>query len=353
MSWPQTTYEHRPAHTADLSRGAGGLTLRRMGQGGGQDLAAAPAGLVMSAGGLVGLVAQGGHELLASYYAGAVLICGDYGMEYFSCDPTGSDNYAAIVNDFAARYPDVNITALLVPKCCAYETPADRDSVHDSIAGFISATYGKMDGRVKKADAMGLMDAHAGEYMFYRTDHHWTSLGAYYASAAYCAANGITPLALESYESTVRTGVTGTLYMYGRNDANLKRNPDYTVCRYPQTGYSLRCYNGGWYNAPAVNGSYRDYASVFISGDNPLTVIRTDKDTGRTLLIFKESYGNAFVPYMIDYYDRVIVADIRESGRMPTTAELMRTYGVTDVLFINNVQAAMSLQDSLRTTALS
>ena len=53
---------------------------------------------------------------------------------------------------------------------------------------------------------------------------------------------------------------------------------------------------------------------------------------------------------MIDYYDRVIVADIRESGRMPTTAELMRTYGVTDVLFINNVQAAMSLQDSLRTT---
>lgn len=189
--------------------------------------------------------------------------------------------------------------------------------------------------------------------MFYRTDHHWTSLGAYYASQAYCDANGIEAKPLDSYETTVRTGVTGTLYMYSNHDGNLQRNLDYTVCHYPQTGYTMRCYYGGWYNAVAVNGAYRDYASVFINGDNPLTVIRTDNHNGKTLMIFKESYGNAFAPYMIDYYEQVIVVDLRQSGNMPTTSELISTYGVTDVLFINNVQAAVSLQSDLRTTALS
>ena len=294
------------------------------------------------------------HNDIASYYNGAVLICGDYGIEYFSPGASGSDGWAGIVNDFAGRYPQLNTTALLVPKCCAYEAPADQADVHDDIAQFISATYGMLSPSVKCADAMGIMDQHAGEYLFYRTDHHWTSLGAYYASQAYCAANGMDALPLNSYETTIRSGVTGTLYMYGNYDANLQRNLDYTVCHYPQTGYSMQCISNGWsYNGITVNGEYRDYASVFINGDNPLTVIRTDNHNGRTLMIFKESYGNAFAPYMIDYYEQVIVVDIRQSGNMPITSELISTYGVTDVLFINNVQAAVSLQDSLRITALS
>ena len=293
------------------------------------------------------------HNDISSYYNSAVLICGDYGMEYFSCNTSGSDGWAGIVNDFAAKHPSLNVTALLVPKCCAYEAPSDQDNVHDSTQKFISATYGMLSSSVKKADAIGIMDQHAGEYMFYRTDHHWTSLGAYYASQAYCDANGIEAKPLDSYETTVRTGVTGTLYMYSNHDGNLQRNLDYTVCHYPQTGYTMRCYYGGWYNAVAVNGAYRDYASIFINGDNPLTVIRTDNHNGKTLMIFKESYGNAFAPYMIDYYEQVIVVDLRQSGNMPTTSELISTYGVTDVLFINNVQAAVSLQSDLRTTALS
>jgi len=308
-----------------------------------------------STAGLVAETTPNGHynNDISSYYNGAVLVCGDYGIEYFSPSAGGSDGWAGIVNAFAAAYPQLNTTALLVPKCCAYESPFDQADVHDDIRKFISATYDMLSPSVKRADAMSIMDQHAGEYMFYRTDHHWTSLGAYYASAAYCAANDIEALPLDSYETTVRTGVTGTLYMYSNYDGNLQRNPDYTVCHYPQTGYTMQCFSGGWStNGIAVNGENRDYATVFINGDNPLTVIKTDNHNGKTLMIFKESYGNAFVPYMIDYYENVVVVDIRYSGSMPTTSELISTYGVTDALFINNAQAAVSLQDSLRITAL-
>ena len=309
----------------------------------------------VDASGVVPETQNSGHYTndIAAYYANAVLVCGDYGVEYFTPDPTGSSGYAAIVNDFAACYPQVNVTALIVPKCCAFETPSGYEDAGSSIQRYIDSTYGMMDSRIKTADSFSIMAEHAGEYMFYRTDHHWTSLGAYYASVAYCEANGITPRPLDSYESVIRGDVTGTLYMYSGNDGNLKRHPDYTVCRFPAVGYSMQCYNDstGWYNGIAVNGSYRDYAYAFINGDNALSVITSDLKNGRTLLVFKESYGNAFVPYMIDYYQRVVVVDIREGGE--STAALMDRYDVTDVLFINNAQAASSFQSTLRTKALS
>ena len=288
---------------------------------------------------------------LAAYYAGSVLICGDYGVEYFTPDPTGSSGYAAVVNDFAAKYPQLNVTAMIVPKCCAFESPKDYDDAGASIKSFIQSTYAMMDPSVKTADAYGAMEPHAGEYLFYRTDHHWTSLGAYYASVAYCQANDIAPHRLDEYETVYRGGVTGTLYMYGNHDGNLQRNLDYTACHFPLTGYTMQCYNGGWYNGIAINGEYHDYASVFINGDNPLTVINTDNENGKTLMIFKESYGNAFVPYMIDYYQRIVVVDIRPETDSVET--LIARYGVTDALFINNAQAAVGFQDMIRGKCMS
>ena len=303
--------------------------------------------------GIIAETVSGGHynNDLDAYYANAVLVCGDYGVEYFTPDPTGSSGYASIVNDFAAKYPDLNVTALIVPKCCAFESPNGYEDAGESIKSYINSTYAMMDSRVKTADAYGVMEPHAGEYMFYRTDHHWTSLGAYYASVAYCEANGIEPLSLDDYDTVIRGGVTGTLYMYSGHDSNLQRNLDYTVCRFPTTGYTMLCNNGGWYNGIAVNGEYRDYASVFINGDNPLTIIETDNQNGKTLMVFKESYGNAFVPYMIDYYQRIVVVDIREET--DSVATLIDRCDVTDVLFINNAQAAVGFQDIIRSKAMS
>ena len=292
------------------------------------------------------------HNNIAAYYANAVLVCGDYGVEYFDPDPTGSSAYAETVNKFAAKYPDIHVTCLLTPKCCAYHSPADYDDPHDNIASFIKSTYGMMDSSVTTVDCMGLMDQHAGEYMFYRTDHHWTSLGAYYASAAYCQANGLTPWTLDSYDTVVRTGYTGSLYMYGNHPAELTANPDYSVARFPHVGYSMVYYRDGvQYNGQAVNGGVSDYAGMFLCGDQPLTVITTDNKNGKTLLVFKESYGNAFVPYMIDYYERIVVVDIRED--VGSVSGIISQYGVTDTLIINNCQAATSLRSNLESRALS
>lgn len=287
-----------------------------------------------------------------AYYSGVILICGDYALEYFLPGEGGSSSYAEIVNDFAAKYPNINTSCMLVPKSCTFNSPAGYTDPYERTEQFITATYDMMDDGIKTADCLGVMADHAGEYMFYRTDHHWTSLGAYYGSVAYCNANGIEPYALDTYETVVKTDFMGTLYGWAGSPSCLKASPDYTVGHFPHTGYSMTYKNGGdWYNGSAINASSKSYAGMFICGDQPLTVFTTENKNGKTLLIFKESYGNGFVPYMIDYYEQIVVVDIRKDTA--SVASIIEQYNVTDALIINNCQAAISLQNELRTKVMS
>lgn len=297
---------------------------------------------------------ESGHynNNINAYYSGAVLVCGDYALEYFLPSEDGNAAWASTVNKFAEKYPQINVTALLVPKSCTFNSPEGYTDPYERTKAHIDATYAMLNDGIKTADCLGIMTEHSDEYLFYRTDHHWTSLGAYYASVAYCNANAIIPYALDSYETVIKTEFLGTLYNFADGPASLKENLDYTVGRYPHVGYSMIAGNSGaWYNSSAINYNYKSYAGMFIGGDNPLTVITTANKNGKTLMIFKESYGNAFVPYMIDYYEQIVVVDIRESTK--SVSALIDEYGVTDALIINNCQAAVSLQPQLNSKALS
>lgn len=297
---------------------------------------------------------EAGHynNTIDAYYNGAVLVCGDYGLEYFLPSAEGNAPWANTVNKFAEKYPQLNVTALLVPKSCVFNFPAGYTDPYERTEAHISATYGMLNEGIRTGDVLGIMTEHSDEYMFYRTDHHWTSLGAYYASVAYCNANDIVPYELDTYETVYRTGFVGTFYNFTGGDSNFKTKPDYSVARYPHIGYSMIAGNhGAWYNTTALNYNYNNYAGMYISGDNPLTVITTENKNGKVLMIFKESYGNAFVPYMIDYYEKIVVVDIRKESK--GVGALIEEYGVTDALIINNYQAAISLQPELHSKAMS
>ncbi len=286
------------------------------------------------------------HNTVDAYYSGAVLVCGDYALEYFRMGSTGSASWANAVNAFASRFPALNVSAMIVPKSCAYNAPAGLENRADDQHAFIDATYALLDDPIVAVDAMTVMDQHSGEYLFYRTDHHWTSLGAYYASYAYCRANGLVPRQLSSYETVVRTGCVGSLYSFcAAPQYLLTTNPDYTVYHLPAAECTMTI---GGYEYPLMNTETKYYSSGFLYGDNPLSIITTDNSTGRNLIIFKESYGNCYVPYMADYYDTVVVCDIRSfSGSL---SSLIEQYGITDALIINNIQAVTSLTGSLSST---
>lgn len=293
---------------------------------------------------------SGGHynNNINAYYSGNVLVCGDYALEYFSMNTAGSSYYADVINGFANKYPSLNVTSVLVPKSATFNAPSGYTNMFSNHQSFINSTYAMMNDSVKKADVIGLMSQHSGEYLFYRTDHHWTSLGAYYASVAYCNANGITARELSSYETVTNTGFIGTLYSFCNSPkpSSLLANPDYTVGHLPGVAYTT-----SGYPYTAIVQSANSYAGMFLGGDQGFLRFVTENKNGKKAIIFKESYGNAFAPYMIDYYEEVIVIDIRYAT--DSVASMIENYGITDVIIINNIQAAISLPDTLKSKIMS
>ena len=273
------------------------------------------------------------------YYSQYVLVCGDYALEIIGgASPNAS--YANTVTAFAEQYPKLNVACAIIPKSSAFNHPDQYASEYNVQKNFIDGTYALMGSRVKTVDAFGEMAQHAGEYMFYRTDHHWNSLGAYYASVAYGRAMGIQTRALADYQTVFTSGYVGSLYTFcgSPKPECLRQHPDVTVGRLPRASYTMTYTTGGvTYAGKAVDAANSGYL-MFMEGDQAYTDIVTGNQTGRKLLVFKESYGNAFVPYMIDYYDEIIVLDIRQET--PSTASIIAEHGITDALIINNMQAA-------------
>jgi hypothetical protein len=79
---------------------------------------------------------------------------------------------------------------------------------------------------------------------------------------------------------------------------------------------------------------------VFLGGDIPLLVSNTSAGTGRTALVVKNSYGNAFAPYLLPHFDRVVVLDYRYVSR--NIQDIVDTFGVTDLVFVNATITANS-----------
>jgi hypothetical protein len=183
---------------------------------------------------------------------------------------------------------------------------------------------------------------HRTEYIYFNTDHHWTSLGAYYAYRAFCATAGLTPVSLDTVAYKTKASFLGSLYRLTK-DPGLQSNPD--SVRYYLFKDSMNFFIGS--NAPgywAPSHMYAEQASgdnsysVFLQGDLPICKMETQHKNGRKIVVVKESYGNAFAPFLINNYEKVIVVDSRYySGDF---LGMIKAEGINELLFLNNIFAA-------------
>ena len=207
----------------------------------------------------------------------------------------------------------------------------------------INYMYSGLSDGIITVDTLSELISHNEEYLYYRTDHHWTARGAYYAYVAFCESKGITPTPLEDFERLQFDGFLGTLYAEANQPTDMKNNSDFVEAFVPigTNTITVTDKSGGmteyqvvntktdvWY--PAAGAKY----NCFIAGDNPISEISNpEKSDGSSIVIVKESYGNAFVPFLVDSYETVYVIDYRYwSGNL---AEFVLQNGIDDVLFLN------------------
>jgi len=203
-------------------------------------------------------------------------------------------------------------------------------------------------------DVTPALEAQFENGIYYRTDHHWTTLGAYYAYACWVEAQGLQVHSVDDYDvNTIANDFYGTLH----SKANIKTTADsiqrFDLIRNDMTKaeIEMKIYTNkgervmdGLYDSKYL--SIKDKYSYFLSGSNPLTTIENraevaETDAGedlkqaKTLLILKDSYAHCFIPFLTDHFDSIIAVDLRYYKE--SISDLMEKYNVTDLMVLYNI----------------
>ena len=283
------------------------------------------------------------------YQSGGVYVVGSAGYEMYNYVGSLAEKYQSTVNAVADSLSGVSqVYAMAIPLSSGITLP---DELFSDIPGSDQAQAEKdilagMGQNVKTIPLHDVMMSHRTEYIYFRTDHHWTALGAYYAYVQFCTAKGITSHNLSDYEVSQFPGFLGSFYNDGGKPDAMKNDPDTVNAYHPVSATASMKYGdnenstltGGQVIFDESTASASLKYGTFIMGDNPFTVIENPEvSNGESCIVVKESFGNAFVPFLVDHYQTVYVVDYRYYSGSVT--QLARDKGVKDVLFVNNLSA--------------
>lgn len=279
---------------------------------------------------------------------GSVYVADDTAFSLYGFTQEAANQYIDAVSALANKVSsDVTVYDIVVPISTGIyldEKLQEELGCSDEQAA-IQYIYDNMDKKVVTIDAFTALKNHSDEYLYFRTDHHWTALGAYYAYSQLMKEKGITPTSLGEYETMVFDDFIGTLYAASNQTPSLAENPD-VVTAYIPLATNKMTYTD-------VDGNVVDYDIIydvsdwnsdskyncFIAGDQPFEEIHNpNMNDGSSCVVIKESFGNAFVPFLVDHYENVYVVDYRYYPEGLTT--LIQERNIKDIIFINNISAA-------------
>lgn len=264
-----------------------------------------------------------------------------YLIEMF--DTVDSERYARnieIVGEFTNRVQDglgVPVYTMLVPTASmvlADKLPRNAPEV-DQRALFMQAER-NIPGFIDVSVPLG---SHSGEYIYCMTDHHWTSLGAYYAYREWRTRIGEEAVPLDGFEQTVLSdSFYGTTY----SKASLYNTPADTITAFQPKGLdniTVDYNNGEWIADSIYEPSFlesKDKYAVFLNANQPIIRIESGAGNGRHLLIVKDSYANAFVQMLLEDYERITILDLRYYKL--SAYDYIPENGVTEALVLYNVK---------------
>ncbi|MGD9676948.1 MAG: DHHW family protein [Vulcanibacillus sp.] len=234
---------------------------------------------------------------------------------------------------------DINKYLMLVPMPISLESDEVRQ-YSDDLVGTIEEIYAKMPSDVVTLDVAGGLVEHKDEYIYFRTDHVWTALGAYYAADKFCQSAGIEIIGIEEYRMNRLDNYIGTMGILP-NTESLWNNPDHVnyyilndaaneqiiTSRRSKSEYIT-------YKSPMVAVSRGGY-DTFIGAYYSHSILKGDATNGKTLMILGDQYSKAFTPWLTPYYTNIVlVSPSLFNGSSEEFWHLFTEYQITDFLII-------------------
>ena len=250
------------------------------------------------------------------------------------------ENLDAMKN-FKERYPDIQMHMMLVPnaaniesdKLPGYAVTENQEKQFKAIHSTLGSVY-------TWVDVSDILKKHRSEEIYYHTDHHWTTLGAYYGYQALSKSmkldtsktSDMKPYAVtNAFNGTLastsgyETGYDEPIYIYAPD--NLKNATEAVV-----NNVNEKKKTATLYDTSKLKG--KDKYALFLGGNYPILDIKTTADSTDRLLIIKDSYANSLIPFLIPYYREIVVVDPRYY--YDDIEKVMKKDNITSVLFLYN-----------------
>ena len=231
---------------------------------------------------------------------------------------------------------NVNTYLMMIPSSQAFYTPEELKDSYPDQKECAYEVYSMMTS-AKAVPINDILEEHKAEYLYSRTDYHWQPLAAFYAAQTFEELAGVSSEILDSYEEVSREGYLGAFYSVN-NIYPLEEYPDTFTYYKPHELDELKVYYhdtyfGEGYEGPLfyedndISSSY----TVFVGTDDTILEIDTAADNDRVLVVFKDSYGNALVPFLAPSFSKIYLCDNRFFDINSVT--FAHDVGATDVLF--------------------
>lgn len=205
---------------------------------------------------------------------------------------------------------------------------------------FIDGVYAQME-NVGTIDCLSYISGHSDEYVFYRTDHHWTSLGAFYAYQAAAKSLNYTAYGLNAFNiETASRDFRGTLYSKTLDDNIKPDTMEYYFLANGEPTVKMTCRDDRetkTYDSLYVRDylNEKDKYSSYTGSNVPLVTIETNVDNDKCLLMIKDSYAHSLVPFLSKHYSKITMVDLRYINTGLNNLIDLDEY--TEALFLFNV----------------
>ena len=273
------------------------------------------------------------EALLGKTENNGIVYGGDHYLfeKFRSYDAQRLERNLGFLAEFAALEPDINKYAMIVPgsyNILSELTPMGLGNI-DQLPLIRSINDRLASGGYTGVEVAPALLAHTGEQLYYRTDHHWTTQGAWYGYERFMQAVGRAAVSPDPSLAQSAEGFWGTYYSKAKKfDAVADTITWYDL---PVTAVVI---DGGavesMYDPAALES--RDKYAMFLHANNGVTVIRNDAAPAGRILVVKDSYANCFVPFLTQSYQKVVVVDLRSLPK--GLNELIKTEQIQDVLVL-------------------
>lgn len=258
-----------------------------------------------------------------------------HSQSYFSKET--AENFATLYEYYATIFPETTMSVVIAPLSTITITDPEVAANINDQGKILAQTEATIKGDVNFVNLTDVYLEHADEYLYLKSDHHWTHRGAYYAYSEFAKSVGLTPTPIEDFEVKILAeNYIGSMYKY-TGDNRVATFFDTIEAYMPTKKHEMKIfYSNGMYSLHenCIVEDIHSYVS-FICGDNGYTVINVPENPqDKNILVVKDSFGNAFVTYLVEHYGNIVVIDPRHADMC--IHNFYNDYKFTDMVFMVN-----------------